>query len=67
MSHDSCDKVRLGPEFADALTYTYELHARQLRKGTENPYLGHLLGVASLVIDSGGDEDEAIAGQDLNL
>ncbi|MGI8461637.1 MAG: HD domain-containing protein [Solirubrobacterales bacterium] len=61
MSTKHDDKVRLGPEFADALTYTYELHARQLRKGTTNPYLGHLLGVAALVIDAGGSEDEVIA------
>jgi (p)ppGpp synthase/HD superfamily hydrolase len=26
------------------------------------PYLGHLLGVASIVLDDGGTEDEAIAG-----
>jgi (p)ppGpp synthase/HD superfamily hydrolase len=36
-------------------------HAGQLRKGTSVPYLGHLLGVASIVLDAGGDEDEAIA------
>lgn len=33
----------------------------QVRKGVQTPYIGHLLGVASLVIEHGGDEDEAIA------
>ena len=30
----------------------------QLRKGTAVPYVAHLLGVASLVLEDGGDEDE---------
>jgi (p)ppGpp synthase/HD superfamily hydrolase len=55
------DRVLLGPEFADALVYAYELHARQVRKGTRIPYVSHLLGVASLVIEAGGSEEEAIA------
>ena len=33
----------------------------QARKGTGTPYVGHLLGVASIVLDDGGTEDEAIA------
>jgi len=44
-----------------ALLYASELHARQRRKGSDIPYLGHLLGVASIVLDYGGNEDEAIA------
>ena len=51
----------LGARFDHAVALTRELHARQLRKGTEIPYLSHLLGVASLVLEDGGDEDEAIA------
>ena len=38
------------------------LHAEQTRKGVGTPYLSHLLGVASLVIEHGGDEDHVIAG-----
>jgi GTP pyrophosphokinase len=38
------------------------LHAGQVRKGTAIPYLAHLLGVASLVLEHGGDEEQAIAG-----
>jgi len=50
------------PRLAAALDYAAEAHGNQARKGTEIPYLGHLMGVASLVIDHGGDEDQAIAG-----
>ncbi len=47
--------------FEDALIYAHQLHARQKRKGTSIPYIGHLLGVTSLVIENGGAEVEAIA------
>jgi len=36
-------------------------HAKQYRKGGAEPYIGHLLGVASLVIEHGGDEKQACA------
>jgi (p)ppGpp synthase/HD superfamily hydrolase len=32
-----------------------------LRKGTQIPYVAHLLAVAALVLEHGGDEDQAIA------
>jgi (p)ppGpp synthase/HD superfamily hydrolase len=32
-----------------------------LRKGTQIPYVSHLLSVAALVLEAGGNEDEAIA------
>ena len=52
----------VGPRFREALTYAAEVHAEQRRKGPRGvPYLGHLLGVCSLVIEDGGDEDETIA------
>ena len=51
----------LGSRFAEALQYAFELHAGQTRKGAGVPYFGHLLGVAALVIEDGGSEDEAIA------
>jgi (p)ppGpp synthase/HD superfamily hydrolase len=47
--------------FADALVYATRVHERQRRKGTDVPYVAHLLAVASLVLEDGGDEDEAIA------
>ena len=37
------------------------LHARQARKSTAIPYLTHLMAVCSLVLEDGGDEDQAIA------
>lgn len=52
---------RLGHRFDEALGWASELHRSQLRKGTDIPYLSHLLAVASLVLEDGGDEDEAIA------
>ncbi len=51
----------LRERFEDALRYAAQLHASQVRKGTGTPYISHLLAVASLVIEAGGDEDEAIA------
>jgi (p)ppGpp synthase/HD superfamily hydrolase len=51
----------LSSRFEGALTFAAQLHATQCRKGTAIPYLAHLLGVASLVLAHGGDEDEAIA------
>ena len=52
---------RLSERFDDAFRYAHEVHATQTRKGTEAPYIGHLMGVASIVLDDGGTEDEAIA------
>ncbi len=47
--------------FSEALAYAVDAHAGQARKGSDAPYIGHLLGVCALVLDDGGDEDEAIA------
>jgi (p)ppGpp synthase/HD superfamily hydrolase len=52
----------LTERFDDALKYVSGLHRTQLRKGGDVPYLGHLLSVASLVIEGGGTETQAIAG-----
>lgn len=48
--------------FNDAFVFAAELHAVQTRKGTDIPYLSHLMAVAGLILEHGGDEDEAIAG-----
>ena len=53
---------RLTRRYEAALVFAAQLHASQRRKGTEIPYLAHLLSVSSLVLEGGGDEDEAIAG-----
>jgi len=47
---------------AAAFEWASRLHAAQTRKGVETPYLSHLLGVASLILEYGGTEDEVIAG-----
>ena len=52
----------LTPRFDEAVRYAREVHAGQTRKDTSTPYLAHLLGVSSIVLDDGGSEDEAIAG-----
>jgi len=51
----------LGTRFTAALTFATELHGTQYRKGTSIPYVSHLLAVTALVIEHGGDEDQAIA------
>jgi (p)ppGpp synthase/HD superfamily hydrolase len=51
----------LGPRFERALLFATRKHARQTRKGTAIPYIAHLLSVAGLVLEAGGDEDLAIA------
>jgi (p)ppGpp synthase/HD superfamily hydrolase len=51
----------LSDRFTQALILAAELHATQLRKGTNIPYLSHLLGVVSLALEQGADENEAIA------
>lgn len=51
----------LTERFEDALVYANHLHAEQMRKRSQVPYIAHLLGVTSLVLEDGGGEDEAIA------
>jgi (p)ppGpp synthase/HD superfamily hydrolase len=53
--------MALTSRFNDAFRYASELHANQMRKKTGRPYIGHLIGVASIVLQYGGDEDQAIA------
>jgi (p)ppGpp synthase/HD superfamily hydrolase len=53
---------KLSARFDEAFQYAHEVHRAQTRKGTSSPYIGHLMGVASIVLDDGGTEDEAIAG-----
>lgn len=58
----TASKPRLSERFNDAMVFTAELHCTQTRKGKDEiPYISHLLGVASLVLEAGGDEDMAIA------
>lgn len=52
---------RLTPKFVEAMAYAAEKHGTQTRKGSDIPYLGHLLSVAGYVIEADGTETEAIA------
>ena len=49
--------IALTDRFSRAVDYARIAHAAQCRKGSNIPYLYHLLGVASLVIEFGGNED----------
>ena len=50
----------LTSRFDDALKYAHDVHREQVRKGNRSPYISHLMGVTSIVLDDGGSEDEAI-------
>ena len=52
---------KLTGQFSKALVYAELKHHNQVRKGGNIPYFGHLLSVASLVINDNGSEDQAIA------
>jgi (p)ppGpp synthase/HD superfamily hydrolase len=51
------DRARIQQGAALAL----EWHATQRRKGSDTPYVSHLLQVSGLVLEHGGDADQAIA------
>jgi (p)ppGpp synthase/HD superfamily hydrolase len=51
----------LTERFQSALAFATDLHRHQRRKGTNIPYVSHLLGVASIALEIGADEDQAIA------
>ena len=54
--------MTLTRRFTDAMDFARKAHGSQVRKGSTTPYLSHPLAVASLVLEYGGGEDEAIAG-----
>ena len=54
--------VYLTDRFFTAMAYASDAHKEQVRKSTDIAYISHPFGVASLVIEAGGDEDQAIAG-----
>jgi GTP pyrophosphokinase len=55
------NRTKLGPRFHRALEFAAQKHGNQTRKASTIPYLAHLIGVASLVLEAGGDEDLTIA------
>jgi GTP pyrophosphokinase len=55
------DTPLLDDRFDRALLLATAHHRRQLRKGTDVPYVSHLLSVAALTLEMGGTETEAVA------
>jgi GTP pyrophosphokinase len=54
-------KCLLSERFDRALGMAHRLHGSQKRKGCDVPYIAHLLAVAAIVLEAGGDENTAIA------
>ena len=53
--------MKLSSRFEDVLIYAVQLHASQVRKSSGAPYISHLLGTASLILEFGTNEDQVIA------
>jgi (p)ppGpp synthase/HD superfamily hydrolase len=51
----------LSTRFSQALVYAADAHKEQTRKGTNTPYVAHVMAVAALALENGANEDEAIA------
>lgn len=51
----------LSSRFERAFSLASELHRTQARKQSPIPYISHLMAVAALVLEHGGDENQAIA------
>ncbi len=51
----------LSERFLDAFAMAYRLHNNQTRKGSDTPYIAHLMAVSALVLENGGNENQAIA------
>ncbi|MEJ2411560.1 MAG: HD domain-containing protein [Anaerolineales bacterium] len=52
----------LSERFLEAFEMAFHLHNQQLRKESKIPYIAHLMAVSSLVLENGGNENQAIAG-----
>jgi (p)ppGpp synthase/HD superfamily hydrolase len=50
----------LGERFDRALLFASTLDARDTRKKSDIPYISHLLAVAAIVLEHGGDEAAAV-------
>jgi (p)ppGpp synthase/HD superfamily hydrolase len=51
----------LTERFDAALLYAHQIHRAQIRKGTAIPYIAHVIGVASIALEYGATETQAIA------
>ncbi|HPQ82048.1 MAG TPA: HD domain-containing protein [bacterium] len=55
------NRACLTEKFDEALCFASQVHRRQKRKGTDIPYVSHIMAVAAIVMEYSGTEDEAIA------
>jgi (p)ppGpp synthase/HD superfamily hydrolase len=55
-------RFRLTELFDHAVRYANRIHANQTRKGTDVPFMTHLLGVASLVLENGAESEDEVIG-----
>ena len=62
MSKTQPPHIYLTDRFFDAMSYATRWHKDEVRKSTNIPYICHPFGVAALVLEALGDEDQAIAG-----
>jgi (p)ppGpp synthase/HD superfamily hydrolase len=58
---NSLQPPKLGPRLQRAFRYAADKHEGQTRKQTAVPYISHLMAVAGLVLEAGGDEEMAMA------
>ena len=53
--------MKLTAKLGKAFTFAQKAHGKQVRKGTAIPYVSHPMAVASIVLEHGGSEDQAVA------
>lgn len=53
--------AKLSDRFSQALVFAEKHHRSQMRKASTVPYISHVLAVSALVLEFGGDEDQACA------
>jgi len=54
--------MQLTSRYKKALSFAFDLHKDDRRKGKGTPYMAHLLSVSAMVMDDAGTEDEAVGG-----
>lgn len=53
--------IKLSSKFEEALSFSTQKHEGQYRKGNRAPYISHPMAVASLAMEMGGSEIQAMA------
>ena len=56
-AHYEAEKANAPRLLAEAVRFALHAHGEQTRKGSQIPYVSHLLQVAGLVLEHGGDPD----------